>query len=43
MTVAIDSTGKGLDFTANTHKDGFISGEVFIKFKLTKKQQTVAE
>ena len=43
MTVAIDSTGKGLDFTANTHKDGFISGEIFIKFKLTKKQQTVAE
>ena len=43
MTVAIDNTGKGLDFTANTHKDGFISGEIFIKFKLTKKQQTVAE
>ena len=43
MTVAIDSTGKGLDFTANTHKDGFISGEIFIKFKLTKKQRTVAE
>ena len=43
MTVAIDSSGKGLDFTANTHKDGFISGEIFIKFKLTKKEQTVAE
>ena len=43
MTVAIDSTGKGLDFTANTHKDGFISGEIFIKFKLAKKSQNVAE
>ena len=43
MTVAIDSSGKGLDFTANTHKDGFISGEIFFKFKLTKKEQTVAE
>lgn len=36
MTVAIDSNGKGLDFTANTHKDGFISGEIFIKFTLSK-------
>ena len=35
ITVAIDSTGKGLDFTASTHKDGYISGEIFIKFKLT--------
>ena len=43
MAVAIDSDGKGLDFTANTHKDGYISGEIFIKFKLTKKPQTVAE
>lgn len=43
IAVAIDSNGKGLDFTANSHKDGYISGEVFIKFKLTKKQQTVAE
>ena len=42
MTVAIDGTGKGLDFTANTHKDGFISGEIFIKFKLAKKAQSVA-
>lgn len=43
MAVAIDSDGKGLDFTVSTHKDGFLSGEIFIKFKLTKKQQTVAE
>ena len=35
MAVAIDSTGKGLDFTASTHKDGYISGEIFIKFILT--------
>ena len=43
MTVAIDSTGKGLDFTASTHADGFLSGEIFIKFKLTKKPQTEAK
>lgn len=43
MYVAIDTTGKGLDFTASLHADGFISGEIFLKFKLTKKQQTVAE
>lgn len=43
MAVAIDSNGRGLDFTANTHKDGFISGEIFIKFKLTKKPQLVTE
>ena len=43
MAVAIDSDGKGLDFTASTHADGFLSGEVFIKFKLAKKPQTVAE
>lgn len=43
MAVAIDGDGKGLDFTANTHKDGYISGEIFIKFKLAKKPQTVAE
>lgn len=43
LTVAIDSTGKGLDFTTSTHKDGFVSGEIFIKFKIAKKQQTVAE
>ena len=43
MTVAIDGTGKGLDFTVSQHADGYISGEVIIKFKLTKKPQTVAE
>lgn len=43
MAVAIDSTGKGLDFTASTHKDGYVSGEIFLKFKLAKRQQTVAE
>ena len=43
MAVAIDSNGKGLDFTANSHKDGYISGEIVIKFKLSKKQETVAE
>ena len=35
MAVAIDSTGKGLDFTTSTHKDGYLSGEIFIKFKLS--------
>ena len=41
MTVAIDSTGKGLDFTASTHTDGFLSGEIFIKFKLAKRALNV--
>lgn len=43
MSVAIDSNGKGLDFTASQHKEGFLSGEIFLKFKLSKKPQTVAE
>lgn len=43
MRVTIDSDGTGLDFTASTHKDGFISGEIFIKFKLAKRQQLDAE
>lgn len=43
MAVAIDSDGKGLDFTASQHKDGYISGEIFIKFKLAKKPQIVTE
>lgn len=43
MNVTIDSSGKGLDFTASTHADGILSGEIFIKFKLAKKPQTVAE
>ena len=44
VSVAIDSDGKGLDFTRlrDTGNDHF-SGEVFIKFKLAKRQQTVAE
>lgn len=42
IVVAIDSTGKGLDFTASQHADGYISGEIFIKFKLTKKRQAEA-
>lgn len=35
MTVAIDSSGKGLDFTTSSHVDGMISGEVIIKFSLS--------
>lgn len=37
MAVAIDSYGTGLDFTASQHKNGFISGEIIIKFRLTNK------
>lgn len=43
VSVAIDSSGKGLNFTVGNAADGYVSGEIFIKFKLTKKQQTVAE
>ena len=43
MHVAIDGAGTGLDFTPGLHTESFVSGEIFIKFKLTKKQQTVAE
>ena len=43
MSVAIDSSGKGLDFTPLRESEGFLSGEIFIKFNLAKKQQTVAE
>lgn len=35
ISVAIDSSGKGLDFTTSTHKDGYISGEIFIKFVIS--------
>ena len=39
MHVSIDSNGTGLDFTPGIqHGQSFISGEIFIKFKLTKKQ-----
>ena len=43
VNVAIDSTGKGLDFTPALHADGFLSGEIFIKFKLAKKSPLVIE
>ena len=44
IIVTIDSSGKGLDFRAlRDNNDDYFSGEFFIKFKLTKKQQTVAE
>ena len=44
MHVAIDSSGTGLDFTPGIQQaQAFSSGEIFLKFKLTKKQQTVAE
>lgn len=35
ITVAIDSSGKGLDFTTSSHVGGMISGEVIIKFSLS--------
>ena len=38
MVVAIDPLGTGLDFTPGIqHEQGFISGEIFLKFKITKK------
>lgn len=43
MRVTIDASGKGLDFIPLRQHEGFLSGEIFIKFKLTKKEQTVAE
>lgn len=43
VTVAIDSSGKGLDVTVLQAGPGYASGEIFIKFKLTKKQQIVTE
>ena len=42
-SVAIDASGKGLDFTPLREDEGTCSGEIFIKFTLAKKQQTVAE
>lgn len=35
ISVAIDSSGRGLDFTTSNHKDGYISGEIFIKFVIS--------
>ena len=43
VNVAIDSSGKGLDFIALRAGDDFCSGEIFIKFKLTKKSQSPNE
>lgn len=43
MHVAVDGAGTGLDFTPGLYTERFLSGEIFIKFKLTKKPQTVAE
>ena len=44
ISVAIDSSGKGLDFSPIRETgDNYFSGEIFIKFKLAKKPQTVAE
>ena len=44
VSVAIDASGKGLDFTnIRDNNNDYFSGEIFIKFKLTKKPQTVAE
>lgn len=47
MSVAIDSSGKGLDFTPSLDGSDMVAdtltGEIFIKFKLVKKPQTVAE
>lgn len=43
IDVAIDSEGTGLNFTVGLGVDGYASGEVFIKFKLVKKQQLDAE
>ena len=43
INVAIDSSGKGLDFTALRENNDYFSGEFFIKFKLTKRQQVVTE
>ena len=43
VSVAIDSSGKGLDFIPLRDEGDYLSGEIFIKFKLTKKQETVAE
>ncbi len=44
ISVAIDSSGRGLDFTKlRDNDDDYFSGEIFIKFKLAKKEQTLAE
>lgn len=40
INVAIDSSGKGLDFTALRDTEEYFSGEFICKFKLTKKATT---
>lgn len=42
VSVAIDSNGTGLDFTITQRPDEFFSGEMIIKFRLTKKPQLEA-
>lgn len=42
LHVEIDGTGKGLDFTPGIISDRHVSGEIFIKFTLAKKQQTAS-
>ena len=42
VNVAIDSSGKGLDFTPLRETEDYISGEIFIKFRLDKKSENVA-
>ena len=37
VTVAIDSSGRGIDFKALRENEDYVSGEMFIKFQLTKK------
>lgn len=34
VSVAIDSAGKGLNFTVSNATDGYVSGEIFIKFNI---------
>ena len=43
IAVSIDSKATGLDFMASGRDPEVLSGEIFIKFKLAKKPQTVAE
>lgn len=43
VNVAIDASGKGLDFIPLRATEAVVSGEIICKFNLVKKQQTVAE
>ena len=42
VNVAIDTSGKGLDFTPLRETTDYVSGEIFIKFKLAKRALNVA-